>query len=211
MRKCILILSIALLLQACSGLNLRPQQGSTNTRTPTSTPTKAATITLTPTRTLTPRPRNTATKIAAFPTYTPVILVNVAAPTDAFTPTPIFPTGGFESVSVSEDNIYWGICKQRYTELIAKVQHPEDVYKVYIFFRLESAKKPGDTTPWSGSITEKGAQGYYNYTLSANQIPERRNFIKAWVHFQFVAEDKDQIIIGRTRVYTRDLTLRPCP
>jgi hypothetical protein len=81
---------------------------------------------------------------------------------------------------------------------------------VYLFFRLESVKKPGDYTPWTGTITDKGALGYYNYTLRGNQIPERRNFLKAWVHIQFVAEDKDQIIIGRTRIYTRDLTLEPC-
>jgi len=210
LRKQVIWVCFALVLQACSALALFPSPAPTSTHTPIPTLTKTPTITLTPTRTITPTPRNTATLIGGFPTYTPVILVSAAPPTSAFTPTPIVPTGGFESVSLTEERIYWGICKPRYVDMTVKVEFPEDVNKVYIFFRLESAKKPGDTTPWSGSITDKGASGNYSYRLWASHIPERRNFIKAWVHYQFVAADENENIVGRTRVYTRDLTLEPC-
>lgn len=211
MRKSLYILITAILLQACSAmelLQLSPPPASTFTSSPTASHT--STVTLTPTRTVTPTPRNTATLIIS-KFNTPVILVGEIASTAAvYSPTPIFPTGGFESVEITQGNIFYGVCKQNYTKMTVKMEHPEDVKKVYIFFRLESAKKPGDTTPWTGSITDNDGGGYFRYTLRANNIPERRNFIKAWVHYQFVAEDAGGIIIGRTQVYTRNLVLEPC-
>ena len=210
MRKLLILLIPALLMQACSALNLIPSPAPTSTSMPSPTASNTPTITLTPTRTITPTPRNTATLIIS-EFNTPVILVGEVAATAAiYTPTPIFPTGGFESVEITEGNIFYGYCKRYYTKMTVKMEHPEDVRKVYLFFRLESGKKPGDTTPWTGALTENDGGGYFRYTLRANNIPERRNFIKAWVHYQFVAEDAEGIIIGRTQVYTRNLVLEPC-
>ena len=211
MRKLLLLLTATLLMQACSALDaLQPAPGPTSTFTPSPTASNTPTITLTPTRTVTPTPRNTATLIVS-EINTPVILVGQVAATEAiFTPTPIFPTGGFETVEISDGLIYYGFCKRYYTKFRVKVEHPEDVKKVYLFFRLESAKKPGDTTPWTGVVTDSDGGGYFIYTLHANQIPERRSYLKAWVHYQFVTEDTDGIILGRTQVYTRNLVLEPC-
>jgi len=211
MKKLLLFLIAAILMQACSALDaLQPTPAPTSTPMPSPTASNTPTITLTPTRTITPTPYSTATLIIS-QFNTPVILSNnllITAAVDS--PTPIFPTGGFETVEITDGLIYYGVCKRYYTKFTVKVEHPEDVKKVYIFFRLESAKKPGDTTPWSGSVTDNDGGGYFRYTLRANQIPERRNFIKAWVHYQFVTEDADGIILGRTQVYTRNLVLEPC-
>lgn len=197
-----------LLLQACSALDVLPGPVSTNTPTPSLTPTNTPTRTLTPTRT--PTPRDTATLIIAA-INTPVILVDeILATISVFTPTPFTPTGGFESVSISEGEIYYGACKQNYTKMTVRVKHPEDVRKVYLFFRLETAKKSGKTTPWSGTVTDNDGAGFFIYTLRANNIPERKNFIKAWVHYQFVSENAEKEIIGRTQIYTRNLVLEPC-
>ena len=211
MRKILFLLITTFLMQACTALDLiQGPVAPTSTSTPPPTTSNTPTITLTPTRTVTPTPRNTATLIIS-QFNTPVILVDGVVSTAAiYTPTPIFPTGGFESVEITDGLIYYGVCKRYYTKFTVKMEHPEDVAKVYIFFRLESAKKPGDTTPWTGSVTDNDGGGYFRYTLRANNIPERRNFIKAWVHYQFVAEDADGIIIGRTQVYTRNLVLEPC-
>lgn len=211
MRKLLIFLIAVLLMQACSALELlQPNSPPASTTTPSPTESNTPTITLTPTRTITPTPRNTATLIIS-QFNTPVVLVGEIVSTAAiYTPTPIFPTGGFESVEITEGNIYYGYCKRYYTKMTVKVEHPEDVEKVYLFFRLESAKKPGDTTPWTGALTENDGGGYFRYTLRANVIPERRNFIKAWVHYQFVTEDADGIILGRTQIYTRNLVLEPC-
>ena len=212
MRKSLIFIITALVLQACSVMDLLPVPAIPDTPTASLTPTASntPTITLTPTRTVTPTPRNTATLIIS-ELNTPVVLVDNVGPTQAvFTPTPITPTGGFESVELTEGLIFYGTCKQNYTKMTIKVEHPEEIRKVYIFFRLESGKKPGDTSPWTGSITDYDGGGYFRYTLRANQIPERRNFLKAYVHYQFVAENAEGQIVGRTQVYTRNLILEPC-
>jgi hypothetical protein len=212
MYKRLLFLITTFLIQACSVLDIIPAPAIPDTPTASQTPTASLTptITLTPTRTTTPTPRNTATLIIS-EFNTPVILVDNIGPTQAvFTPTPITPTGGFESVELTPGLIYYGTCKQNYTKMTIKVEHPEEVRKVYIFFRLESGKKPGDTSPWTGSITDNDGGGYFRYTLRANEIPERRNFLRAYVHYQFVSENADGKIIGRTQVYTRNLILEPC-
>lgn len=219
MRKCLMLLSTTLLLQACSAMNLIPQAApaSTFTLTSSATATYTPTITLTPTRTLTPTPRDTATLILSHPNTQVVFVTNPAPGALDISVTPV-PFGaesealanGFESVEISQGHIYYGICKQNYTKMTVKVEHPEEVRKVYIFFRLESGKKPGDTTPWTGSITDNDGGGFYIYTLRANNIPERKNFLKAWVHYQFVAVDSNEKVIGRTAVYTKNLLLEPC-
>lgn len=216
MRKILFLFSSMLMLQACSVLDYLPNVAPANTLPPTSTSTASLTptITPTPTHTPTPTPRNTATLIIS-EFNTQVVFVTegfagAAEPSSVFAATPGAPAGGFESVELSQGHIYYGVCKPNYTKMTVKVERPEEVNKVYIFFRLESGKKPGDTTPWTGSITDDDGGGYYLYTLRANNIPEHRNFLKAWVHYQFVAADSNEKIIGRTEVYTQSLLLEPC-
>jgi hypothetical protein len=90
------------------------------------------------------------------------------------------------------------------------VENPIEVKTVYLFFRLESGKRPGDTTPWTGTVTDNDGRGVFLYTLRANNIPERRNFIRAWVNYQFVAADENEFILGRSQIFTRTLMLEPC-
>jgi hypothetical protein len=90
------------------------------------------------------------------------------------------------------------------------VENPVEVETVYLFFRLESGKKQGDTTPWTGTVTDNDGGGIFLYTLRANNIPERRNFIRAWVQYQLVAVDEDKNIVGRSHIYTRNILLEPC-
>ena len=210
MRKSVLIIITMLLLQACSALDFLSSSTPTNTPAPSETATSTPTITLTPTRTLTPEPRNTSTLIGVDPIFTPVILVSANAPTSVFTPTPSRPGGGFTSISISEGKIFYGVCKPNYTKLSIQVENPIEVDTVYLFFRLESGKKPGDTTRWYGTVTDNDGGGIFLYTLKANNIPERRNFLKAWVQYQFVSADDDKNIIGRSQIYTRNILLEPC-
>jgi hypothetical protein len=219
MRKLLFLFCIALSLQACSLLDLIPRPAPASTFTVTSSPTASntATLTLVPTRTTTPTPRDTATLIVS-EFDTPVILVSEAAATLVFNPDPgIFipgtlsaPVGGFESIELSQGKIFYGVCKQNYTKMTVKVTDPQQVRRVYLFYRLESGKKPGDTTRWYGTVTYNDGGGYFLYTMWANNIPERKNFLNAWVQYQFVAEDSAGEIVGRTQVYTRNLVLEPC-
>lgn len=216
MRKLSILLWSALLLQACSMMDLLPSPTPASTFTATTSPTasQVPTFTPVPTRTTIPTPRNTATLIIS-EFNTPVILVTDpitgVLPTAAdFILTAGAPGGEFESVELSQGHIYYGACKQNYTKMTVKVEYPGGVRKVYLFFRLESGKKPGDTTPWYGTVTYNDGSGYFLYTMWANNIPERKNFLKAWVQYQFVAEDSAGEILGRTPIYTRNLLLEPC-
>jgi hypothetical protein len=214
MRRFSFIMMLALFVGACSSA------GSvfatvTSTGTPTVSPTH--TSTLTPTATSTPR--NTPTDITDMLTQTalaPVQLlpgVHTATPIPTVTgmplPTPSSPGEGFESVVVSETKLFWGICKPRKATMTVTVLHPEEVTTVYLFFRLKSAKKE-DTTPWSGTVTDNNGNGTFTYTLYANMIPHRKDYMKAWFQYQFVAENEKEVVVGRTRIYEKSLTLEPC-
>jgi hypothetical protein len=137
-------------------------------------------------------------------------LVSADIPTFASTPTSNKPEGGFASISISQGKIFYGICQPNYTKMTIRVENPIEVDTVYLFFRLESGKKPGETTPWTGTVTDNDGGGVFLYTLRANNIPERRNFIKAWINYQLVAADEDKNILGRSNIYTRNLLLEPC-
>ena len=209
MRKLVLLMIAMLLLQGCSALNFLP---ATDTPVPSPTITHTPTSTPTPTRTNTPTPRDTVTPIGAIPTFTPFILVSPPsdAPIPDFIATPDLPTGGFQSVEISPGKFFYGSCKPNYVKMTITVDNPLEVKRVYLFFRLESGKKPGDTTPWSGTVTDNDGGGVFLYTLWARNIPERKNFIRAWVHYQFVAVDEEENILGRSQIYSRTLVLEPC-
>jgi hypothetical protein len=204
MRKLIFAIITMLLLQACSGLV------PADTPVPSSTTTNTPTLTPTPTRTTTPTPRDTVTPIGAVPTFTPFVLVTSEAPFLDATSIPFVPIGGFESVSLTQSKIFYGSCKPNYTSMTIQVDDPIAVHIVYLFFRIESGKKPGDTTRWYGTVTDRAGEGVFRYTLRANNIPERKNFSRAWVNYQFVSADEDKNIIGRSQIFTRTLALAPC-
>lgn len=214
MRKFGFITMIALFVGACSFTG-----GVSATEMPTGTPTASPTRTNTPTLTATSTPRNTPTDVGYMLTQTalaPIKLlpgVLTATPIPTVTgiplPTPSSPGEGFESVVVSETKLFWGICKPRKATMTITVLHPEEVTTVYLFFRLKSAKKE-DTTPWSGTVTDNNGNGTFTYTLYANLIPHRKDYMKAWFQYQFVAENEKEIVVGRTRIYEKSLTLEPC-
>jgi len=214
MRKYIFIVMIALFVQACSFSESAPAV-ETPTASPTVSPMRASTLTPTATST----PRNTPTDIGYMLTQTalaPVQLfpgVHKATPFPTITPppqpTPSSPGEGFESVVVSESKLYWGICKPHQAAMTIVVLHPEEVTTVYLFYRLASTTKD-DTTPWIGTVTDNHDNGTFTYLLRANYVSHRKDYMKAWLQYQFVAEDKKEVVVGRTRIYMDSLTIEPC-
>lgn len=204
-----------LFLQACSAVSFlyTPTPRPTSTPSPTATASQTPTSTITLTPSITPTPRNTVTQIAGFETLTPALITTPATATAMYVSemSTDAPGDGFESVSLTHNQIFWGTCERYYTKMKLVIDRSLEVYRVYLFLRLESAKKPGETTPWFGTVMDYDGDGAFLYTLRANQIPERGNFLKAWVHFQFVAEDEEKEIVARSRIYTTSLTLGPCP
>jgi len=214
MRKINLIALAALFVLACSftGAVSVPEA-------PTASPTVSPTRTSTLTPTVTSTPRNTPTDVTDMLTQTalaPIKLlpgVRTATPIPTATPfplpTPSSPGEGFESVVVSESKLYWGICKPHTATMTVTVLHPEEVATVYLFFRLMSTKKD-DTTPWVGTVTDNNGNGTFTYLLRANFIPHRKDYMKAWFQYQFVAENEKEVVVGRTQIYLKNLTLEPC-
>lgn len=218
MQKFGLFIIAGVFLTACSFSNLIP--GIANPVVNTFTPNPTVTHTSSPTPTVTLTPRDTPTDIGHFLTQTaeapitPIPGVRTATPWPSPTPLPpptsSSPGEGFDKVTVSEKKLYWGICKPNTATMTVTVLHPEQVRTVYLFFRLKSFKKE-DYTLWVGTVTDDKRNGTYTYLLRANIIPNRKSYTKAWIQYQFVAEDKNEKIVGRTHIYEQNLSLQPCP
>jgi hypothetical protein len=214
MRKSSLVAMVALFVLACSFTG-----GVSTPETPTASPTVSPTRTNTLTPTATSTPRNTPTDITDMLTQTalaPVQLLpgvhkatSIPTKTPLPQPTPSSPGEGFESVVVSESKLFWGICKPHEATMTVTVLHPEEATTVYLFFRLVSTTKD-DSTPWVGTVTDNNGNGTFTYLLRANLIPHRKDYMKAWFQYQFVAENDKEVVVGRTQIYLKSLTFEPC-
>jgi hypothetical protein len=90
------------------------------------------------------------------------------------------------------------------------MQNPEDVYSVIIFVQVKSAIKE-DYTPWTtGDSMERHNDGTFSYLLAANTTRGHNHYKRAWILFQLVATDDIGEVIGRTRIYSNEISLSPC-
>ncbi|MBI3161855.1 MAG: hypothetical protein HYZ23_05070 [Chloroflexi bacterium] len=197
-----------ILLQACS-LGASPAPMPTETPTPTAT----ATITLTPTITASP----TIVKIPTWDAFQPtptlptlVFLYSGDTPTPGPSPTATQPAFGFKEITVSEHKIFWGSCKLNNTTITAKVQSPENVYSVVVFVRTKALKK-NDSTPWTtGDVMRNHRNGTFSYVLVGSNVEGHNHYREAWVYFQLVATDDAGAVVGRSQIYTDQISLSPC-
>jgi hypothetical protein len=219
MSKRILLLTLTVCMSACAALDRVVPTGSAPRPSPTMAPgsTQAASETPTvgtATYTSTPTainviPTRTGTITPATATFTPLPLI-LDTPTVLLLVTEDSPGEGFNSLSISGNEIYWGICKHGSVKITAEVTEPDEVYSVVLFVRLMDTESP-DTTPWSkGAAMDNPDYGVFTYLLRANSVPERKAYMKAWVFYQLVATDLEGKAIGRTRVFTNSLVIGPC-
>ncbi len=221
MRKIYLMMGLAILIQACAGIPLgNGLLPSTNAPAPsapptvTFTPADTATVTITPTITPSPTIIHIPTQDPNLPTVTfaPVpIFIGKYTATPATPPTPIRPGPGFLSVQVSEKKIFWGICQPNRVRITTVLENPEVVYSVVIFVQVKSAIKE-DYTPWTiGNVMQRRGDGSFSYSLSANTTRGHNHYKNSWILFQLVATDDIGGVIGRTKIYTNEIALSPCP
>jgi len=214
---------LAVFVQACAGMSFEDLLfPSTNTPVPTATATVTFTPMDTPTVTVTPTITSSPT-IVHIPTWDPnqptatfipipiFIGKYTATPvTPIVPPTPIRPGPGFLSVDVSDKKIYWGSCQPNRTKIITQVENPEDVFSVIIFVQVRSATKD-DYTPWTtGNTMQKHGDGTFSYSLAANTTRGHNHYKNSWVLFQLVATNDMGEVIGRTKIYTNEISLSPC-
>jgi hypothetical protein len=193
----------------------------------------ASVVTPAPIPSSTKTPSNTASQSTPTFTSTPTLIGGVTLPTQAnaitpmritalaYTPpggtlfapptvTPVPQNTGFSSVTTSEKIIYWGSCHPGEAKIKTKVLEPDKVFNVVIFIRLRELNTT-DSTPWNkGAAMDDRGEGNYTYILDADHIEGYKNYFRAWVYYQLVATDKDGNIIGRTQVYTQNLSIAPC-
>jgi hypothetical protein len=215
MRRLYLMMVLAILIQACAGMSAKtpapiPTAMATytliNTLAPPSTPS------LTPSPTIvhipTVDPNQPTVTFVPIPIY---IGKNTATPLAPLVfPTPTKPGPGFLSVLISEKKIQWGSCKPNKTKILAQVENPEDVYSVIIFVQVKSAIKE-DYTPWTnGDTMERHSDGTFSYLLNANTTRGHNHYKNSFVRFQLVATNTMGEEIGRTQIFTNEISLSPC-
>jgi len=222
--KKILALTLCLILTACSAI---PPELLAMLITPTALPpTKVVTPTITPTITPTqPTPTFTftPTMIGAKPSLTPTVMPTIdlsatVTPTSATsTPGPTMTAtvtqkyGGFASVFISVDQIYYGACEPTETIINASVQDMVNVVNMVAFFRLVD-KVTLKVTDWNPamSMQDKGG-GTFTLTLRSTDILDYKNYSDVWISYQLVGADKRGDPIARTQIVTNSITLMACP
>lgn len=228
--KKILALTLCVILAACSAIPpellailitptaLPPTKVVTPTITPTITPTlptptftstptmigakPSPTETITPTETVTPTMDLSAT-------VTPTSVTDTPGPTMTATVTQKY--GGFASVFVSVDQIYYGACEPTETVITASVQDTQNVVNMVAFFRLVD-KVTLKVTDWNPamSMQDKGG-GTFTLTLRAIDISDYKKYTDVWVSYQLVGANKRGDPIARTQIVTNSITLLACP
>lgn len=171
----------------------------------TSTPTP---ITFTPTPTQLGAELFTPTMTATgFPTLIDVPLDE--SDTGYLAPTNV----GFLAVLISNGTMYWnaGPCTPRNIKISAFVDNIVATHRVFLFTRLREKKNTLNVTDWNaGALMIKADNGSFNYDIGTDNLRRYYYFKDAWLEYQLVAQNEDQEIVGRTKIYDRNLSLVRC-
>ena len=226
MKKLIPVLLITALLSGCSSLAPLLQIAFTPTPLPPQD-------TLTPAPTVTPLPTqdlfatSTFTPTSLLPTFDgiPETTEDPSLPTETPEPLPTFgpppnvgtyftpKNEGFLAVLISNNILYWneGPCMPRSVKISAFVTDLEATKSVVMFMRLREKKNTLNFTDWGGgAILLKADNGSFNYTVTPKNISKYALYKDAWVEYQLVALNEENLVIGRTQVYDRNISLVRC-
>lgn len=227
MKKILPILLITILLNSgCSSLApLLQFAGTPTSAPPVDTFTPAPTVTKIPTQDLFATATSTPTSLiptleggTAEPTLDPSKPTLVPSPfptfeapsnTGVFTPKAY----GFQAVLISNNILYWnaGPCMPRSVKFAAFVTDLQNTKQVLLFMRLREKKNTLNLTDWGGgAIMSKADNGSFTYTVTPKNISKYYRFKDAWVEYQVVALNEEKLVIGRTQVYDRNVSLTRC-
>lgn len=225
MKKKIYVLILTIFLSSCASLSDLSQL----IRTPTPVPPAATT---TPIPSITPAPTqnlfatSTSTPLTFTPTPTQLGAENFT-PTGTATdfPTAIIPKNiqpgniltpvdvGFLTVLISNNVMYWneGPCMPRDIKVSAFVEDIPNTHMVLLFTRLREKKNTLNITDWnSGAIMLQADNGSFYYTIHTWNLRRYYYYKDAWIEYQLVSLTEDMEVIGRTRIYDRNLSLTRC-
>lgn len=160
-----------------------------------------------------PQPTETPTPVATLPAaVTPQVEVTATAsaqPTGtASAPAPEQPP--FVTIDHSTDDLHLQ-CDPLAIVFDVTVDDP-NTQAVLFFFRMKD-KTSGLASEWSnGEKMKAPGNGNYEFILQATAIPDEARYKNAWLQYQFVAVNKLQQNIGRSRIFEEEITFTPdCP
>jgi hypothetical protein len=178
---------------------------------PTFTPTvPTSTFTVTPTligqKTKTSTPNFTPTQLI----ITPLIVTPLPSTTPLALITQV-PIPGFISISVSDKEFYKGKeCLPVSVKFTAQVADIGKTAFVLLFVRFKS-KQTGVTSEWTNSIAMQSiGVGTFAHDLIPSEMKAVDFFENAWVQYQLVATDAKSNEIGKTEVFSEQLSLLNC-
>ncbi len=217
MKRLTLLLPLILLACSFSSFPLIPLPGPTRPPTLTASPvppTVTDTPPAPPTYTLTP------TMIGARPTATETntplatgTILYLTPPTETLVPPTSIPTSslagtGFESIALTNIQIYWGACDPNAVTITAQVSSPGQVFDVVLFTRIRD-KASGNSTGWDqGTSMDNKGDGTFSWVIDGRKLGQYAN---SWVMYQLVGTDQNGVEIARSPIYNDDLTLSSCP
>jgi hypothetical protein len=120
---------------------------------------------------------------------------------------------GFQAILTSGNTLYWdaGPCTPRNIKISAFVDDPLNTYQVMLFLRVREKKNTLNVTDWgAGALMIQEENGSFNYNIRTFNIRRYYYFVDGWIEYQLVAVNDKWEVIGRTRVYDRDLSLVRC-
>ena len=83
--------------------------------------------------------------------------------------------------------------------------------RVLLLMRLREKKNTLNITDWGGgAIMSKADNGSFTYTITPKNISKYYLYKDAWLEYQLVALNADNLVVGRTQVYDRNVSLVRC-
>jgi hypothetical protein len=153
-------------------------------------------ITETPTFTVIP-------ELTISPSITPTFTDTITpSPSPSMTPTLTPTTGEMVFVpSVSENSIKVGSCSPNQTTIQVQITPNDAIKYVFLFVHLKD-QSSDETTAWNDgyAMQSTSTPGVYRFTLKTASLEDNRKFSSAYLWYQFVATDKKNTNIGRSKV-----------
>jgi hypothetical protein len=118
----------------------------------------------------------------------------------------------FDAISISGTRIVWGAsCTATSVTVSTHIAGDYKVTSVLLFTRLTD-QTGATTTDWNnGAIMDNAGQGTFTYNLTANVIKHYKDFTTAWVQFQLVATNANGRVLGRTQIFSNNISIAQCP
>jgi hypothetical protein len=120
---------------------------------------------------------------------------------------------GFGPVLYSAPILYWdeGSFVTRSIKITAFVKDPERTDRVFLFLRLRDKTNTLNVGEWSaGAEMIQLENGTFNYSVETHNLRRYWYYKSAWIEYELVSVNNNLQILGRTRLFDRNISLVKC-